>query len=80
MRNSTKKYAAIGYVVSKFVLPLAKQQAKRAARAKARGAVTGVGDAVRRRPGRTSLIVGSAIGAAGWLITRGRHGGDDSGA
>jgi hypothetical protein len=77
VRNSTKKYAAIGYVVSKFVLPLAKQQAKRAAKAKAKGAAAGVGGAVRRSPGRTSLIVGSAIGAVGWLVTRHRDRDDD---
>ena len=80
MRGRTK-YAAIGYVVSKFVLPLARRQAKKAARNKARGAVVNTADAAKRHPARTSIAIGSALGAIGWLATRSRTGeGDDTGA
>lgn len=75
MRRSTAKYAAIGYVVSKFVMPAAKRQAKRAARDKARGAVAGTTGAARRHPARTSVAVGAVVGAVGWLLTRGRRSG-----
>lgn len=71
MRNRTR-YAAIGYVTSKFVLPLAKRQAKRAARRKAKGMVTSTTKAVTSHPARTSIVVGSIVGAAGWLLARGR--------
>ncbi len=76
MRNKGK-YAAIGYVVSKFVLPIAKRQAKKQAKAKARGAVTGTANAARRHPARTSVALGAAAGAIGWLVTRRRSGADD---
>lgn len=69
------RYAAIGYVVSKFVFPLAKRRAKQAARRKARGAVTGTANAARNHPARTSVAVGAAVGAIGWLVTRGRRSG-----
>ena len=74
MRKSSK-YAAIGYVVSKFVLPLAKREAKRAAKRKAKGAVSGTTGAMKRHPARTSVAVGSLIGAVGWIATRGRGAG-----
>jgi hypothetical protein len=67
------KYAAIGYVVSKFVLPVAKRQAKKSAKRKAKGAVTGTANAAKRHPARTSVAVGAAAGAIGWLATRGRR-------
>ncbi len=73
MRNKGK-YAAIGYVVSKFVLPVAKRQAKKSAKRKAKGAVTGTANAARNHPARTSVAVGAAAGAIGWLATRGRRG------
>ena len=76
MRNKGK-YAAIGYVVSKFVLPIAKRQAKKQAKAKARGAVTGTANAARRHPARTSVALGAAASAIGWLVTRRRSGADD---
>lgn len=69
------RYAAIGYVVSKFVVPVAKRQAKKSAKRKARGAVTGTANAAKAHPARTSVAVGAAAGAIGWLLTRGR---DDS--
>lgn len=64
------RYAAIGYVVSKFLVPIAKRQARKAARRKARGAA----NAARAHPARTSVAVGAAAGAIGWLLTRSRHG------
>ncbi|MCW2961202.1 MAG: hypothetical protein JWM90_1589 [Thermoleophilia bacterium] len=76
MRNE-KKYAALGFVVAKFVLPLARKKAKQAAKKSAGNAVAGTTGAMKRHPARTSLIVGSALGAVGWLITRGRNGADD---
>lgn len=72
MRNKGK-YAAIGYVVSKFVLPIAKRRAKKAARRKAKGAVTGTANAARQHPARTSVAVGATLGAVAWLVTRGRR-------
>lgn len=72
MRNS-KKYAAIGYVVSKVVLPVAKRQAKKSAKRKAKGAVSGTARAAKSHPARTSVAVGAAVGAVGWLLTRGRR-------
>jgi ElaB/YqjD/DUF883 family membrane-anchored ribosome-binding protein len=79
MRN-TKKYAAIGYVVSKFVLPVAKRQAKKAAKQKAKGAITAPANAAKRHPARASVAVGAAVGALGWLISRRRSGTDDTDA
>ena len=74
MSRNTKKYAAIGYVVSKVVLPLARKQAKKAAKAKAKGAAASVG----RNPAKTSIIVGTAVGAIGWLLVRGRQHDDEA--
>lgn len=75
MRNQGK-YAAIGYVVTKFVYPVAKRQAKKSAKRKAKGAVTGTANAAKAHPARTSIAVGATIGAIGWLLTRGRRAGD----
>ncbi len=77
MRGKTK-YAAIGYVVSKFVFPMARRQAKKTAKTKAKGAVTGTANVAKQHPARTSIAVGSAIGALGWLVTRNRRTGDGS--
>ena len=74
MRNKTY-YAMVGYVVSKFVLPIARRQAKTAARRKARGAASGAANAARSHPARTSIALGAAAGAVGWLLTR--RAGDD---
>jgi hypothetical protein len=74
VRNKSR-YAAIGYVVSKFVFPMAKRRAKKQAKRKAKGAVTGTANAARNHPARTSVAVGATIGAIGWLATRGRRGG-----
>lgn len=76
MRNRGK-YVAIGYVTSKFVLPIARRRAKQSAKRKAKGAVTGTANAARHHPGRTSVAVGTAVGAVGWLLTRGRRGDGD---
>jgi hypothetical protein len=73
-RTSRARYTAIGYVVSKFVLPMARKQAKKAARNKVRG----MGGALGRHPARVSLAVGSAIGALGWLLSH-RDADTDSG-
>ncbi len=70
------KYTAIGYVVSKFVFPVAKRQAKASAKRKAKGAVTGTANVAKAHPARTSIAVGAAAGALGWLFTRSR---DDAG-
>lgn len=75
MKHSSR-YAAIGYVVSKFVFPIAKRRAKQQAKRKAKGAVTGTANAAREHPARTSVAVGAAVGAIGWLVTRGRRGAD----
>jgi hypothetical protein len=75
--RNTRKYAAIGYVVSKFVFPVAKRRAKKAAKKKAKGAVTGTANAARTHPARTSVAVGATIGAIGWLVTNRRRGSDD---
>jgi hypothetical protein len=64
------QYTAIGYVVSKVVIPLAKRQAKQQARTKVRGVAAGTRNAAVSHPGRTSLAIGAAIGAIGWLLTR----------
>lgn len=72
MRNKGR-YAALGYVVSKFVVPLAKRRAKRSAKRKAKGAVTGTANAAREHPAKASVAVGAAVGAVGWLATRGRR-------
>lgn len=77
MRNKSK-YAAIGYVVSKFVFPVAKRQAKKSAKRKAKGAVSGTANAAKAHPARTSVAVGATLGALGWLVTRGRRGSDDA--
>ena len=66
------KYTAIGYVVSKFVFPVAKRQAKASAKRKAKGAVNGTANVARAHPARTSIAVGAAAGAIGWLVARGR--------
>ena len=76
MKNKGK-YAAIGYVVSKFVLPVAKRRAKKTAKRKAKGAVTGTAQAARQHPARTSVAVGATVGAIGWLVTRGKRGGGE---
>jgi ElaB/YqjD/DUF883 family membrane-anchored ribosome-binding protein len=73
VRNS-KKYAAIGYMVTKFVVPVAKRQAKKAAKQKARGAIVAPAKAAKRHPARTSVAVGAAVGALGWLVSRRRNG------
>lgn len=65
------KYTAIGFAVSKFVLPIAKKQAKKAARNKAKGAVVGTRNSIRRSPVKASIAVGAVVGALGWLVTRG---------
>lgn len=70
------RYAAIGYVVSKFGLPFARREAKRAARRKASGAVHGTAGAMKRNPARTSVATGALIGAVGWLVMRGRRDSD----
>lgn len=75
MRNKSK-YAAIGFVVSKFVLPAAKRRAKQQAKAKAKGAVVAPARAAKRHPARASVAVGAAVGAIGWLVSRRRNGGD----
>ena len=76
MKN-TRKYAAIGFVVSKFVFPVAKRQAKKAATRKAKGAVSGTANAAKSHPARTSVAVGATVGALGWLLTRSRRSGGD---
>lgn len=73
MRN-TKKYAAIGYVVSKVVLPLARKQAKKAAKTKAKGAATNL----THSPAKMSVLAGSVIGGVAWLIARARHHDDEN--
>jgi hypothetical protein len=73
--KNKSKYAAIGYVVSKFVFPVAKRLAKKSAKTKAKGAVTATANAATAHPARTSVAVGATIGALGWLVTRGRRGG-----
>lgn len=75
MRNRAK-YTAIGYVVSKFVIPVAKRQAKASAKKKAKGAANGAVSSARSHPARTSIAIGAAIGAVGWLVTRARGGND----
>jgi ElaB/YqjD/DUF883 family membrane-anchored ribosome-binding protein len=69
VRNKTR-YAVIGYAVSKFVIPVAKRQAKAQAKRKAKGAVTSTTNAAKAHPARTSIAVGAAAGAIGWLLTR----------
>ena len=67
------QYAAIGWAVSKFVLPLAKRQAKRKMKGAAKGAVTRPAGAAKRNPGKASIAVGTAVGALGWLVSRKRR-------
>lgn len=75
-RMKKGRYALVGFLVSKLVLPAAKKRAKKKLR---RGAVnTGKASArkVRDNPARTSLAVGSAAGAFAYLVKRrkGRRG------
>ncbi|MCW2923674.1 MAG: hypothetical protein JWM98_1078, partial [Thermoleophilia bacterium] len=72
------KYAAIGYVVSKVVVPVAKKQAKKAAKNKAKAVVTAPAGAVRRSPAKASVLIGTAVGALGWIVTRRRGRGPDA--
>ena len=65
-RATRSKYMIIGYIVSKFVVPVAKKQARKAAREKARGASR----AVTGNPARTSIALGAAAGATAWLLSR----------
>jgi hypothetical protein len=74
VRNKAR-YTVIGYVVSKLVIPMAKRQARR----KARGALNGTASAARAHPARTSIALGVAAGAVGWLLTRVRDR-DDAGS
>ena len=69
MRNKTR-YAMIGYVVSKFVIPVAKRQAKASAKRKAKGTASSAANVAKAHPARTSIAVGAAAGAIGWLVTR----------
>lgn len=62
------RYAAIGYMVTKVGVPLAKRQAKKAARRKVAGAAGAIG----RRPAKLGLAVGVAVGAVSWLVSRTR--------
>lgn len=75
-----QQYAAIGFVVSKVVIPLAKRQAKRAAKDKSRAAAAGTVHAARRHPARTSIAAGALAGAVGWLLTRNQRARRDPGA
>jgi hypothetical protein len=71
--NNTKKYAAIGYVVSKVIFPLARKQAKKTAKKKARSTAAAVSTTAHEKPIHTGLLVGATIGAIGWLISRRFH-------
>jgi hypothetical protein len=72
VRNKAR-YTAIGYVVSKFVIPVLRRRAATSARRRARGTVHGAAGAARAHPARTSIALGAAAGALGWLLMRERR-------
>lgn len=67
------RYAALGWAVSKFVLPVVKKQVHKKARSKATGSTRAVGQAARNNSGKLSIAVGSAIGAVGYALRRKRR-------
>lgn len=64
------KYAAIGFVASKVVLPIVRRQIRKKARSTATGAASAGANAVMKHPARASVAVGSAVGAVGYLVMR----------
>ena len=77
-RFGTGRYAAIGFVVSKLVLPVVRKRLKRKARGTAANTTRASARAVKGNPGKTSLAVGSLVGAAGYLLKRRRSTSDDA--
>lgn len=76
-RFSSPRYTTIGYVVSKVGMPLAKRAVKRKARSAVRGSAKRSAGAAIHNPARTSIAIGSAIGAIAWLARRRRYGNYD---
>jgi hypothetical protein len=70
---SKKKYAATGYVVSKIVLPIVRRRMKKKARASVVNTGKRGAEAARNNPARTSIAVGSIIGAGAFLLRRKKH-------
>jgi hypothetical protein len=66
------KYATIGFIVTKVALPLVKRKAKARAKAAPGSAARAGVRAAKGSPGKTSLVIGSALGAAGYLVARAR--------
>jgi hypothetical protein len=64
------KYTAIGFVVSKAVLPYARRAVKRKAKAAAVNSGKRSVGSVAHNPGKSSLAVGAAAGAVVWLVKR----------
>lgn len=74
--NKRARYTAIGFVVSKLVLPIVRRQVKTVAKRQAAAAGTGAARTARSHPAKASLLVGTAIGALGWLLSRSARGHD----
>jgi hypothetical protein len=66
----SKKNAAVGYLVTRYLVPALKKQAKRKAKSTATGAAKNSAKAVRRNPKRTAMVVGTVVGAMGWVLAR----------
>lgn len=75
---SSRKYAVVGFAVSKFAMPVAKRMLRRKVVKGAKKTTKASVDAAKSHPGRTSVAVGSVLGAVGYLVSRGRNGDDDS--
>lgn len=73
------RYAAIGYVVSKVALPIVKRRAKAKVKSAPASAAKAGARAVKSSPGKASIAIGTAVGAAGFLIAKGRKNGSGAG-
>lgn len=76
-RRKPGKYAAVGYVVMKVGVPIARRAARKKARAAARNAAMAPARVARANPAKAGVALGALLGAGTWLFTRWRHDGDD---
>lgn len=70
--NKRTQYTALGFAVSKLVLPIIRKQAKKKARSAVVNAADGGRRAVHAHPARTAVAVGAVVGAVGWMLSRTR--------
>ena len=64
------KYALIGMIVSKFVIPAVKKQAKKRTKAAVKHKAASSANAVKGHPARTGIAVGVLVGAASYVAKR----------